>query len=239
MVRLSKALGVPTEFLVEGQSNIWLASDLREVALAARRLRHKVKTPLGDLFVRSLFDFPFLRSSREPTEPQISTLEPVDVFAMGLLAMFVGGNPPKPEQDYAAIKAAFTITAKALEHTGLPDNRVNPELGSAWLEAMTKVVGGGAPRAIPEITDRSILASAMAHEVATGQAPPLRILPNWWVAAREARRQCPSVSPEYIDMVGDLRIHLDGDLDGQVVTNLARGLHDAALRGGIEDDNER
>lgn len=235
MSRLSKALGVPICFLVEGQSNLFLCRDLQTVAMAVRRLRHKVRAPLGDLLARSLFDFPFIKSSSDPIEPELSGLAPLDVLSMGTLAVLVGANPPTPEQDLKAIKVAFTITAKALENIAVPGDRLSPELGSAWLEAMPEALGTDKSRPIQEITAQSLLLSARRYEEASGTPPPLRIFPTWWMAAQEAKRHLPGVPPEYIDTVGDLRIHLDCDPDWQLVGDLARGLHDAALRGRVDD----
>ncbi|MGK3975310.1 glycosyltransferase family 4 protein [Sorangium sp. So ce118] len=232
MARLSQALGVPVCFLVDGQSNLFLSRDLRAVAIAVRRLRHKVRAPLGDVLARSLFDFPFIQSSLYPIEQELRGLAPLDVFSMGTLSLLVAANPPTPEQDYKAIKAAFTITAKAIESTGMSHDQLTPELGSAWLEAMPIALGTDKSLPVQEITSETLLLSAKRYEEDTGTPPPLRIYPTWWMAAQNAKRHLPSVPPEYIDMVGDLTIHLDRDPDWRLVVDLARGLYNDAIRSG-------
>jgi hypothetical protein len=238
MSKLSRILGVPVSFLVEGQSHLYVSGDLRAVAVAIRRLRHIVRAPLGDVLARCLFDFPFIKSSSYPIEPELRDLAPLDVYAMGILALLVAAKPPTPEQDHKAIKVAFTIAAKALEvatkalgKLTVPHDKLTPELGSAWLEAMPTSLG--ADRSLPaaRITAQSVLLSAKSYEEKSGTAPPLRIYPTWWSAAKNAKSRLSNIPPEYVDMVGDLRIPLDGDLTWQLVSNLARTLYEEALSG--------
>jgi hypothetical protein len=74
------------------------------------------------------------------------------------------------------------------------------------------------------------LVEARSYQDATGIAPSLKILNDWWMAAKNAKRQYPGVPPEFVDMVGDLRIPLDHPLDWQLVGDLARSLFEASLR---------